>query len=137
MESATLPDLEPQALSGYSVLIVEDDYFIAQDMASTLRGLGARIIGPVPNVERARSLAAQHDLDCAILDINLKGELAFDLAGDLAAKGVRPIFATGYDATFVPHALHGISCLLKPVNARDLVQAIRVDGTELAGGGEG
>jgi DNA-binding response OmpR family regulator len=126
MELATLPDPDPQALSGYSILVVEDDYFIAQDLASTLREFGARVVGPVPNVGRARSLAKQHDLHCAILDINLKGELAFELAGDLAASGVPPIFATGYDASFVPNALQGISCLLKPVDARDLVQTIQV-----------
>jgi DNA-binding response OmpR family regulator len=132
MESATLPDPGPQALSGYSILIVEDDYFIAQDLASALREFGARVFGPVPDVARARSLAKQHDLHCAILDINLKGQLAFELAGDLAASGVRPIFATGYDASFLPNELRGVSCLLKPVNARDLVQTICVGTTARA-----
>ena len=131
MESATLPDPDPQALSGYSILVVEDDYFIAQDLASTLREFGAHVIGPVPDVGRARSLAKQHDLHCAILDINLKGQLAFDLAGDLAATGVRPIFATGYDASFVPNELQALSCLLKPVAARDLVQTIRIGAKSL------
>jgi DNA-binding response OmpR family regulator len=130
MESATLPDPDPQALSGYSILIVEDDYFIAQDLASTLREFGAQVFGPVPDVRRARSLAEQHDLHCAILDINLKGELAFDFAGDLQASGVRPIFATGYDASFLPTELQGVSCLLKPVAARDLVQTICVGTNE-------
>ncbi len=45
---------------------------------------------------------ARQPLDCAVLDVNLHGEHVFQLAGELRARGVPSIFATGYDAAFLP-----------------------------------
>ena len=45
-------------LTGLSVLVVEDEYFVASDCARALRDHGARILGPVPDMQRARELLA-------------------------------------------------------------------------------
>src|SRR5215472_6142166 len=91
-------------LAGHLVLVVEDDYFIAADLFAALRGKGASVIGPAADVEHGRMLMARQPLDCAVLDVNLHGEHVFQLAGELRARGVRSIFATGYDASFLPLA---------------------------------
>lgn len=111
-------------LAGLSVLIVEDDYFIAQDVATQLRREGATVLGPVADVTRARALAAGTTPGCALLDINLKGELVFELAQELVDRGVPSIFTTGYDASILPPTLRSSSCLRKPVSAPSLIQLI-------------
>jgi DNA-binding response OmpR family regulator len=112
-------------LAGYRLLVVEDDYFVAQDLCTTLREHGATVLGPAPNVSSARSLVNALRPDCVLLDINLDGEHAFDLARELRARGTRMVFTTGYDASFVPQGLRDMACLQKPIDAHALLRSIR------------
>jgi DNA-binding response OmpR family regulator len=113
------------SLAGYRLLVVEDDYFVAQELCATLREYGATVLGPAPSVSSARSLASALRPDCVLLDINLDGELAFELARELEARGMRTVFTTGYDASFVPQHLRHTVCLQKPVDATALLRSIR------------
>jgi DNA-binding response OmpR family regulator len=113
------------SLTGFKVLVVEDDYLIAKEIASTLREHGATVIGPVADVARSRALLEQSMPDCALLDVNLKGQLVFELAEELVHRGVPPIFATGYDCSFLPTRFSHVPCLLKPLDMRSLVRSIR------------
>lgn len=114
-------------LAGLRLLVVEDDYLVAADMCSSLRRRGAAIMGPVANVRRGRELVRQQRPDVALLDVNLNGHLAFDLAHELESEGIRTIFTTGYDAAFLPEPLRGSPCLQKPINLSALVQLIRAN----------
>lgn len=113
------------SLTGYRLLVVEDDYFVAQDLCATLRDFGATVLGPAPSIPSARSLANALRPDCVLLDINLDGELAFDLAREFQARGMRTVFTTGYDASFIPPHLRQTACLQKPVDAAALLRSIR------------
>ena len=44
------------ALRGRHVLVVEDDYFLATDLAATLSAAGAKVLGPVPTLQAALDL---------------------------------------------------------------------------------
>jgi hypothetical protein len=55
------------SLAGLSVLVVEDDYLLAKEVASTLREYGAVVLGPVPDVARGRALLTKSLPDCALL----------------------------------------------------------------------
>jgi DNA-binding response OmpR family regulator len=123
----------PEQLEGYRVLVVEDDYFVAQDLCSMLRARGASVVGPARNISVGRELANAHRPDCALLDINLHGEYAFDLAEELQMRGVRTVFTTGYDTSFIPPRLRHTACLQKPVDANALVQSIRLSPPGAAG----
>lgn len=113
-------------LTGLSVLVVEDEYFVANDSARALRDHGARILGPAPDLQRARELLAGENPDVVLLDVNLKGEMVYSLAEELLRRGVPMIFTTGYDASFLPASLRGMPCLQKPIESHDLVRAIKV-----------
>lgn len=67
-------------LEGARVLIVEDEFFIADDLARALRNAGADTIGPVSSIREAEILMRRGHLDSAILDLNLHGEMAGDFA---------------------------------------------------------
>jgi DNA-binding response OmpR family regulator len=112
-------------LSGVRVLVVEDDYFIADEICSTLRKHGAEIVGPVPDVEAGLQLVESEPLDCAVLDINLQGSFAFGIASELQRRGTPAIFATGYDDSVLPRELSGCIRLEKPVNLHALLQAVQ------------
>jgi DNA-binding response OmpR family regulator len=118
---------EGTELAGMRLLVVEDDYLVATDMCSSLRRRGAEIMGPVANVRRGREMVRQQRPDIALLDINLNGHLAFDLAHEFENDGIRTIFTTGYDTAFLPESLRDSPCLQKPVNLNALLRLIRAN----------
>ena len=101
-----------EALAGLRILVVEDEYLIATDVAEIIEALGAEVIGPASRLEAARELARAEILDGGILDVRLGGELVFPLADDLLARGVPLILATGQDT--VPEDYKGVPQLRKP-----------------------
>ncbi len=111
-------------LQGLCVLVVEDDYFIAIEMCSALCAAGADVIGPARDLETGLAAIRDRRLDCAVLDINLHGRMAFRIATELRARGIPAIFATGYDASMIPTELSDIVRLEKPVDLAALCRTI-------------
>jgi DNA-binding response OmpR family regulator len=111
-------------LTGRRVLVVEDDYFIANEICATLREHGAEVLGPAPDVEHGLDLVRKNNIDCAVLDINLHGTLAFDIASELRQRSTPAIFATGYDGSVLPSEFSGSIRLEKPVDLRALLRAV-------------
>jgi CheY-like chemotaxis protein len=117
----------PDDLHKLRVLVVEDEYLIALDLASALLELGAEVIGPVPSVEQALSVIREHadELDAAVLDINLGSETAYPIAEVLREQRVPFVFATGYDGWSVPDAYGDVPRCYKPVDAADVIRFLK------------
>ncbi len=77
-----MPDQDaPAWLSGRSILVVEDEFLLAEDLREQLVLAGAAVIGPVATLAKALDLiAAGVALDAALLDVNLGGQKVFPLA---------------------------------------------------------
>jgi DNA-binding response OmpR family regulator len=112
------------SLAGLCVLVVEDDYFIAIEMCRALRAAGAEVSGPARDLETGLRAIRDERIDCAVLDINLHGRLAFELATELRARNIPTIFATGYDASMIPDELADTLRLEKPVDMKALCRAV-------------
>lgn len=111
--------------AGRRVLVVEDDFFIADDLVAALEAEGAIVVGPIPSVRAALELIERGDpLDGAVLDINLQGEMAFPVADALAARSISFVFATGYDQSVVPARFVGVTACEKPFNAEQVARAM-------------
>jgi len=54
------------------VLIVEDEYFLADDLKKALQSEGAEIIGPISELPEAIIQVDQDRFDAAVIDINLQ-----------------------------------------------------------------
>lgn len=121
-----MPDAPLLPLRDRRILIVEDEYLIAADLAELLAEQGAIVVGPVATVPQALALIEREgaSLDGAVLDVNLRGERSFAVAERLLAVGVRPIFTTGYsDPTLIPHP--DLPRLAKPIDPGRLLQLLR------------
>jgi len=113
------------ALANCRVLVAEDEYFIARDIARALHALEAEVVGPVPTRDEVQAiLATGQRLDAAILDINLKGETVFPVMDALAARAIPVVFATGYDQTALPTQYRDVPRWQKPFDPQALVQAL-------------
>lgn len=80
------------------IMVVEDDFILADVLCIELIEEGARVVGPCPSVEKALDvLYTERRIDAAILDVNLGGELVFPVAEALWNRNIPFVFATGYD----------------------------------------
>jgi CheY-like chemotaxis protein len=111
--------------AGRRVLVVEDEYAIAYDIALGLAELGVIPLGPVPTLKQAMALLKSADrIDGAVLDVNLHGEMVFPLAEALEARGVPFIFTTGYDERVIPPRYARVELCQKPYNLPKLLRTV-------------
>lgn len=116
---------EGRCLSGRRVLVVEDEYFVADDVARRLEARGAEVIGPVGDVDDALDLIDDTErLHAAVLDLNLKGEMAFPVADALIERGVPFVFATGYDQGAIPERYSKFARCEKPIDPDKIARAL-------------
>jgi DNA-binding response OmpR family regulator len=107
------------------ILVVEDEYMLADELRRELARAGAVVLGPVPTVGMALDLLAREaDLDGAVLDVNLGGDPVYPVADALAGRKVPFIFVTGYDAQALPPRFAHIPLCEKPVKIDAVRDAI-------------
>ncbi|MBZ8133134.1 HWE histidine kinase domain-containing protein [Afifella sp. IM 167] len=106
-----------------NVLLVEDSLIIALDAESILADLGAPSVHVCTGIAEARQVIAAHQIDMALLDVNLGDQTSFPLADELAAAGVPFLFATGYgEDTDLPEEHRGRLVLQKPYTAQSMAK---------------
>jgi DNA-binding response OmpR family regulator len=111
-------------LRGRRLLIVEDEYLLAQDLTEYFQQLGVEVIGPVGSVSEALKLLNLIEVHGAILDINLRGERVYPVADALRQKRVPFIFASGYGGETEPAAYADVPRCIKPVDFSVLAKAV-------------
>jgi len=113
------------SLTGIRVLVVEDDYVVADALRYLIHGYGGSVTAIVPSVERALEALAVGPVDIAVLDINLHGKSVVPLAEHFRARDVPFLFLTGYgDARLLPEHLREHPRLAKPVEPELLVRTM-------------
>ncbi|RNJ62222.1 MAG: response regulator [Porphyrobacter sp. IPPAS B-1204] len=117
-------------LSGYRIIILEDDYYQAEDSRLTLEQAGATVIAVTASAPDLGELLVEGRIDAALIDINLGSSLSFDFARELGARAIPFAFLTGYDAGMLPDDLAGRPCLSKPADPARIIAAL----ARLAGG---
>src|SRR5215212_6827516 len=105
------------ALAGKTILVVEDEYTLASELAHFLEGQGAAVVGPVGTVKGALALVERDGarLDAAVLDINLRTERVYPVADALIDRRVPVVFATGYDELLMATPYIGLPRCQKPI----------------------
>ena len=112
-------------LSGCRILLVEDEYFLADDMMRALKEAGAEIVGPVDTLEAALDFVeAASPLHGAILDVNLHGRMSFEVASALRLRSVPFVFTTGYDQAAIPPEFAHVPRWEKPFDPAALARAL-------------
>lgn len=113
------------AAIGFRVLVVEDDFLVAQRLKRQLVSLGCEVIGPAGTVEIARNLIRETELDAAILDIAMTPGTSAPVARDLQYRDLPFVFVTGYgNLRMLPDDLRGHRVLMKPLDRETLHEAI-------------
>ena len=106
------------------VLVVEDEYIVALEAEDLLAELGYVVVAAAPTLNDALLAAQAKKFDCAILDVNLGGELSYPIAEMLTERGVPFIFATAYPTYTIDHGYRHVPKVQKPFDGRSLGAAI-------------
>jgi DNA-binding response OmpR family regulator len=116
--------VKPGDLRGVRVLIVEDQWHVANALRSLLEIEGMEVSGPAGKTADAHRLADQQKPELAVVDINLNGEMAYSLIECLHERGVRVVVISGY--AVLPRLTAKVAAILqKPFNAPELLASLR------------
>lgn len=117
--------MQDDDIRGLRLLLVEDEYVLALCLADLLEDLGADVLGPVASVADALDLIDKApEIDGAILDINLGGEVVFPVADRLLARQVPFAFASAHDPHLMPARFRDVTLCSKPIDERAVRAAV-------------
>jgi len=106
------------------ILIVEDEYYLAADLAEALAERGLDVVGPVGTLEDAVAAVESNRIDHAVLDVNLRGEMSYPIADRLDAAGIPYLIATGYSGQSLPERFRDKPRIEKPFRPERVAQML-------------
>lgn len=107
-------------LHGTRVLVVEDEIIVAMEVQCLLQDAGCEVVELVHTLDDAERVTSVAHVDVTLLDINLHGQMTFDLARQLSDGGKTVILATGYDDLSIPSELRALPRVSKPFTGEQL-----------------
>lgn len=84
------------------ILVVEDEFLIAEQLSRDIGALGDTVIGPFSDIDDALFGLGRTDAEAAILDVRLGARTSFCIADRLTLREVPFVFLTGLAAQEVP-----------------------------------
>ena len=108
-------------LPNAAILVVEDEYLVAEDLARQIVFDGSTVVGPAPTPAAALDLLAKTvNIGGAVLDVRLGTETAFAIAEKLHERAIPFVFFTAYDDIPWPPQFRSTPKISKTADWRDL-----------------
>ncbi len=101
------------------ILVVEDEYYLADDCVTCVRGAGFDVAGPYSAMEDIPEIG---DICGAVLDINLKGTWIYPLLDRLLAMNIPVVLYTGYSD--LPEKYAAVPRVIKPAHCSEAVKSL-------------
>lgn len=114
----------PEAAVKARVLVVEDEFFIAREIADELEAVGFTVLGPCPTVQKALAMLDESQCNAAILDVSLRNGNSLQVVQALARQAIPFIVLTGFSQNQLPPEMAGAPVLAKPLHPKDLIHAL-------------
>jgi len=115
----------PAGEAARRILVVEDEPVIALDLLDVLAGAGFKALGPASSLEKALEKIAACQFDAVLLDCKLGSVTSAAVAAELTRKRIPYLVVTAYDKQVLPEEMRGAPMLAKPIDADNLLQALR------------
>jgi DNA-binding NtrC family response regulator len=109
-------------LRGACILVVEDEYLVADILVQLIERYGGTVAGPVAGKEAALAILATTPVDCAVLDVKLSDGSCVTLAQELARRDINVTLTTGYSDSGIPGEVRHLPTLTKPTDLEALVE---------------
>lgn len=113
------------SLSGVRLLVVEDEWMVAEHICMLLEDHGCTVYGPVATVEEALTIVEREAPDGVLLDANLNGDSSAPIAAVLHARSIPFVVVTGYGRLELPtDVMNGAPRLAKPFTTADFQKTL-------------
>ena len=115
---------------GDNLLIVEDEFIVANDLRLVLERAGYRVCGTAGSVEEARKAIKNNRIDIVLLDIHLKGKLTgIDLAKELREENIAFVYLSANSDQNILEAAKATEpygFLVKPFREKDVLVTLDI-----------
>lgn len=111
------------------IMIVEDEFLLAEMLVDEVRRLGYQVIGPFGLMAAALDAARSLPLDAALLDVQIRNDVIYPLADVLHDRAIPYAFVTSSDLSQAPDRHRAAPAARKPVS-KQTVAALLVRLTE-------
>ena len=112
------------------ILIVEDEFVVANDLRMILTKSGYEVCGIADSVDEAEELIQQHQPAVVLLDIHLKGaRTGIDLAGILTEKNIAFVYLSANSNKAILEAAKATQpygFLVKPFREKDILVTLDI-----------
>lgn len=108
------------------ILIIEDEALVAMELRFVLEDLGHEVVGTAADAKSARALAAETDIDLALVDIHLSdGPTGVALGRELGQDlGITVLFMTANPGMVREGVAGTVGVLSKPSDERAVQTAV-------------
>jgi PAS domain S-box-containing protein len=106
---------------GRRILIVEDEPLLAMELETNLNALGCKTLRSAATLNAAKAAIGDSGCDAALVDVNLGGRQADELAVALTRKNIPFAFVTGYGREGLPAGFKEAAILSKPFAKEELL----------------
>ncbi|MCZ0964376.1 response regulator [Paracoccus benzoatiresistens] len=117
------------------ILLVEDDFFIAETLAREIRAEGDTVVGPFADIHEAIQYVGL--VQAAILDVLVQEETSFSIADSLIHHEIPFIFLTGSDPRVIPARFADRHIYDKPSPATPLLYDLHQQHRAIVSQGDG
>lgn len=113
-------------LAGRRILVIEDDYLVAQALCGLLMEAGATVVGPIGWLDEALTIVGKcyDQFDSVVLDVDLHGEKSYPVADALLSTSTQFVFTTGYGRDALDAAYQECPRCEKPLDPQTLFHAL-------------
>ncbi len=108
-------------LDGKRVLVVEDEYFLANELTEAIQTAGGFVVGPFAKASEAKQ-ALIEGVDLAVLNVRVRDGVTYPLAEQLRGLGIPFVFASGQANDTEPEEWRTSSWIAKPYHPSAVVE---------------
>jgi CheY-like chemotaxis protein len=103
--------------------LVEDEVFLALDMADILEDAGYVVVGPCVRLSEALQMVEDHEIDAALLDVNLDDDqTSAPIANTLRQRNIPFAYVTACHSSDIEDFRADDAIIQKPVSKSALLQ---------------
>ncbi|WP_156841978.1 chemotaxis protein CheB [Novosphingobium aquimarinum] len=117
--------IDLERLRGAKVMVLDDEWLVAEQTAQYLTDAGVEIIGPYFSLEEAMERARTDSVDLAVLDYNIDGSPVTPLVEEFQKSDIPVILVSGYGSHLdLPLGTLGVDFMPKPVSGTALIDRV-------------
>ncbi|MGB3626018.1 MAG: response regulator [Henriciella sp.] len=120
-----MSDEKTEDVTGYRLLIVEDEVLLVMDLEMFFEEQGIEVLEPARNIQSALAALETERPDVVTLDMNLNGESSAPVAAVLKEQNIPFVIISGYTGTDAeaPDFQHA-PMVKKPYDPKELLRTI-------------